>query len=103
MMRFPEISRFAAVAVEGPIILTASWITCGFLVRKFTIANRWQDRAIMGGIAFALLMIAETTTSSLLFGQSIAEQVAQYREPAYALGLAGQMLFGVIPLLVGRH
>ena len=52
----------------------------------------------MGAIAFGLLMLAELTLAVGLFGRSLSEYAAHFTTPHGLLGLAGQILFGLIPL-----
>uniref|UniRef100_UPI0013D942F5 hypothetical protein n=1 Tax=Sandarakinorhabdus rubra TaxID=2672568 RepID=UPI0013D942F5 len=56
-------------------------------------------RAVMGGTAFLWLMAAELGLS-LAFGRTAGEHLAALLAPAGLLGLAGQILFAALPLLV---
>ena len=56
----------------------------------------------MGGFAFVLLMLAEAALGFLLTGQGVAGWPAAMSTPAGLAGLAGQILFALIPLLVRR-
>jgi hypothetical protein len=98
----PDISRFAAVLIEVPILLAAAWRICASLIHRLRISSQWTDRAIMGGSAFALLIIAETGLDAVLAGKNLAQHFALYREPSHAVGLAAQIVFAAIPLLQ-RH
>ena len=51
-------------------MLAASWASCGWCLRWFEVAPKADARAVMGGVAFALLMAAELAVSVLLFGQT---------------------------------
>lgn len=53
----------------------------------------------MGGVAFVLLMAAETILATAGFGLTIVDVVLGFAKPAGALGLAGQIAFGFIPAL----
>jgi hypothetical protein len=94
----PGAGRLAAVLVELPIMLAASWFLCGAVVRRFGVPATRGARLVMGGLAFGLLIGAETLLGTLLFGRSVAAQFALYREASYALGLAAQVVFGAMPL-----
>jgi hypothetical protein len=96
----PQIGETAAVLVEAPVMLAASWAVCGWLVRRFAVP-RGGPRALMGALAFALLMGAELGVSVLLFGRSLEEHLANYRTLPGAIGLAAQLAFALIPLLRG--
>ena len=101
LARFPEISRFAAVLVELPVILTACWSICRHLIRRLAVPDTLREREIMGAVAFALLMLAEAVLDALLADATLAGHFAQYSEPSHALGLAGQVAFGLLPLIAG--
>jgi hypothetical protein len=103
VQRAPGDGRLIGVLVELPIMLAASWFLCRLLVRRMRVAPAAFQRAAMGGVAFALLLLAELALGALLFGRTPVEHVALYREPSYALGLAAQIGFGLMPLLVSRH
>ena len=99
--RFPETSRFAAVLVELPLILTASWLICRRVIRRLAVPDTLRGREIMGVVAFALLMLAEAVLDALLAGATLAGHFARYVEPSHALGLAGQVSFALMPLIAG--
>jgi hypothetical protein len=95
-------ARLVGVLIELPIMLAASWFVCGYAVRRFQVAATPAARALMGGVALVLLMLAEVVTGALLFGRSVSEHVALYRDPSYSLGLAAQIGFACMPLLLLR-
>lgn len=86
-----------AVALELPLLLTASARLAATLVRRHALSPR--SAAAMGLIAFALLMLAERGLSAA-FGQSAAAWLAALATPAGLLGLAGQAVFGALPALI---
>jgi hypothetical protein len=94
--------RLLAVLIELPIMLGASWFLCRTVVRRFAVAPTVAARALMGGIAIALLMLAEFGIGALLAGRTPGEHLALYREASYALGLAAQIAFAFMPLLQRR-
>ena len=53
----------------------------------------------MAAIAFALLMGAEAVGSMLLFGQRLEAHFSSYATAAGGLGLAGQIAFGLLPIV----
>ena len=87
----------AAVAVELPFMLGFSWWWC----RRLLAGGRLSvgQRAVMGGSAFLWLMLAELALS-LAFGRTLAEHLAGLLTPAGLLGLAGQLLFAALPVLI---
>jgi hypothetical protein len=98
----PYLGPTGAVLVELPIMLAASWVLCGWLIARFAVPPVWADRLLMGGLAFALLIIAELGVSVLAFGRSVTEHLATYQEVAAQVGLAAQVAFAAFPLIRGR-
>lgn len=95
----PGAGRLLGVMIELPIMLIASWFLCRHVVARFRVAPAVRPRAVMGAFAFALLLLAELLLGALLLGRTPAEQIALYREASYALGLAAQIGFAVMPIL----
>lgn len=93
----PRLGDLAAVALELPLMLAASWTLAGALVARFSVPPDVAARLAMGGIAFILLMAAEALLSRLA-GRTLAEHLVLYARPEHLLGLAGQIAFGLIPL-----
>lgn len=93
----PRIGEASAVMVELPIMLAASWYVAGSLVARFRVAR--DQRLTMGFFAFTLLLLAEAVLSVVLFGRTISGHLAQYRTFAGAAGLAGQVLFALLPVM----
>ena len=96
-----RLGETAGVALELPLMLATSWFTCGLLLRRFAVPRGWRYRAVMGGLAFLLLMAAELGLSLALFGRTPAAHLATYGRPAAALGLAAQLAFAALPLVRG--
>jgi hypothetical protein len=95
----PSGGRLLGVLIELPIMIGASWFLCRYVVRRFEVAPTVAARAVMGGLAFALLMLAELAVGALLFGRTPVEHFALYGDASYALGLAAQIGFGLMPLI----
>ncbi len=95
----PRIGELAATALELPVMLAAAWLVCGAVLRRCAVPGKWRARASMGVLAFGLLMAAELALGVFGFGQSPGTVLAGYARPAPQLGLAGQLLFAVFPLL----
>lgn len=97
----PATGPLVAVLIELPFMLTAAWFTAKWLVHRFQLAATVSTRAIMGLVAFALLMVIETVFG-FAFGRSLESQFSDIQQPAGLAGLTGQMLFALIPLLLLR-
>jgi hypothetical protein len=95
----PAIGAFGAVLLETPLVLAASWVACGRLVRGRSAMSGFGARSWMGAVAFLLLIAVETVLGVYGFGRGLAEQAEALAQPAGLLGLAGQILFAIIPLV----
>lgn len=93
----PRIGALWATALEVPIVLAISWPAAAAVMRRAHIAAI-GPALIMGGAAFVLLMIAEAALAVLAFGQTVSGFLANLVTVAGALGLAGQIAFGLIPV-----
>lgn len=94
----PRVGDVAATLIELPIMLAASWLACGWLMRRLKIRS-FGHAVIMGAGAFASLMGAEAVMAAFLFGRSLADHLASYATPAGVIGLAGQAIFGAFPMV----
>jgi hypothetical protein len=56
----------------------------------------------MGLIAFIILMLAELLLDFALAGRSVQDHFALYAQPAHMLGLAGQLVFALMPWIQAR-
>jgi hypothetical protein len=97
----PIIGETAAVVAEQPVMLTASWFVARWLVRQYDFAHG-RERLVMGGCAFAMLMVAELLLAVALFGQTPGQWLDNVVTMPGPIGLAGQMMFGLMPLVVRR-
>jgi hypothetical protein len=94
----PQFGQTNAVVMELPVILAVSWFACGWLVRRFGVSAEALPRLVMGAAALGLLLLAELLLS-LALGRSAAEHFATYGELPAQLGLVGQVVFALFPLL----
>jgi hypothetical protein len=92
----PAIGLVPATLAELPVMLGASWWASGWLVRRFAI-TRTGEALAMGALAFALLMAAECALAVVLSGETPAQWLAGLRHPHAAAGLAGQVVFALMP------
>lgn len=93
----PRLGAALAVALEAPLILTASWFAARWCVKRFGVPAAPGARLAMGGVAFALLMLAELGAAVFIFHRSLAQHLAGYLSAAGGLGLAAQLAFAGIP------
>jgi hypothetical protein len=92
----PAIGLVPATLAELPVMLGTSWITSGWLVRRFALAT--GNEALAAGIlAFAFLMAAECALAGALSGETPVPWLIGLAEPHALLGLAGQVVFALMP------
>nr|WP_295670928.1 hypothetical protein [Sphingomonas sp.] len=93
----PLLGAMNATIVEIAIVLTASWLMARRLIagRDFGL----RQRATIGAIAFALLMIAEFVLAMTLRGQNLHQWAATLMTPVGLIGLAGQSGFAAMPIV----
>ena len=96
----PRLGATAAVLIELPIVLLASWgVIRGLLRRRpFTL----PQRVAIGTTAFTLTMVSEAVFAGLLRGQSVTQWVMEVATALGLVGLAGQVGFAAMPIFVGR-
>jgi hypothetical protein len=93
----PQVGDLAAVAIELPLMLALSWWVAGRVLGHWSVPPG-VARLAMGAMAFAALMAFEAATT-LAFGGSLSAFVTGLATPHGALGLSGQIGFGLIPWL----
>jgi hypothetical protein len=99
LLLVPRVGPLVAVAIELPIIITASWHACRYGLRRYPVPTDALTRLLMGAVAVSLLLAAELGISVTLGGLSAAQHFALYARPEHQLGLAAQLLFGLMPWL----
>jgi hypothetical protein len=95
----PYLSETLAVVIELPFILAMSWSVCSRLILKLQVSSTWTPRILMGSLAFGLLMAAEIALSVFGFDRTIAEHFQNYWRLEGMLGLIGQLLFALFPVI----
>lgn len=98
----PALGDFVAVLVELPAMLGVSFFAARWAVARFSVAAQVGRRLAMGGLAFGLLIVAEAVLAILVFGQTLHDFFGGLLLPSGAAGLAGQAVFGLMPLLLMR-
>ena len=95
----PLVGEATAVLMELPVILTVAWLASRWVMRRFAVTRSFAAALLMGGIAFALLMLAELALAIIGFGRTLSEHLARYGRWPELLGLAGQLLFAMFPAI----
>lgn len=95
----PRLGEMGAVLIEVPVMIAISWAACAYLVRQLNVPANTAARLVMGGVAFALLMLAEAGVSVLAFGRTVSEHLATYQSAPAQAGLAAQIVFALLPMI----
>ena len=98
----PRVGEVAAVALELPLMLGLAWLVAARLRRSRTGPGTGGALLGMGALAVVLLLCAEAGLAAGMFGQTVAGFLAGLATPHGLLGLAGQMVSGIIPWLENR-
>lgn len=89
----------AAVSLEAPFMLAASWYLSRWSAQKYDMLTDTNEALLMGAIALAILTFAEWCTSWLLFRRTVLEYFAGFWSVPGAIGLASQLCFAGFPFL----
>lgn len=95
----PAVGDWNATLIELPFILGVSWIACVSIIDRLGVERRAGDRLVMGFAAFGLLLVAEVALGLALMNRTFAGQIAAMSSPSALIGLAGQGLFAIFPLI----
>jgi hypothetical protein len=98
----PRVGEMTAVLIEGPVILSISWIFCGRLLRRFAVPEAIGSRLAMGAIALILTLTAELGISLFLAGRTLPEHLELYRLTHVQIGLAAQTVFALFPAIQSK-
>ncbi len=91
----PKVGSLVAVLIELPVILWFSWFVCARILRGSP--KTACAAAVMGGVAFTLLLVAESLVSMLMLDRSFVEHLLLYAQREHQLGLFGQIAFALFP------
>lgn len=97
----PRLGEVGAVLVEVPLILGFAWVVGARVLRRRPLPGR-AARAAMGLLALLMLLGLELALGRLAFGRPLSAILAAMATPAGLIGLAGQIGFGLIPLIQPR-
>lgn len=101
----PAFGELAATLIEVPVLVAFSWAACKKVITWMTVAARVNARLLMGAVAFGLLMIAEFGVAIGLMHQQPSEVLENLASLPALIGLGGQILFALFPILslIGRR
>lgn len=92
-------SPVAAIALEMLPMIGLCAALAGVIRLAANVPPRLSLRLWMGGVALAVLLVAEVLVSSLLLDESVAATLAAYGTPHGLLRLAGQAVAAMLPAL----
>jgi len=95
----PRVGEVAAVLIECPFILSASFLIARWVLRHHAPEATAGRRLVIGLFAFAMLMGAELFMA-LIGGVGPREYAASLFRTAGAIGFGAQTLFAFIPLCI---
>ena len=100
----PTTGKAIAVLIELPFMLTIAWYACQWLLRVTEVPASWVMRALVGATAFGLLIVMEQLLAFALRHLILADTTGAALAYAWTLGdwfgLAGQIAFGLFPVLL---
>ena len=95
MVLASHMGEMRSVLIEIPVMLSASWIICGLVLRRMRVSAQMQARIVMGATALGLLMTAEWLFGLCVLNRTVEEIVASYRSAVGAIGLVAQVAFAL--------
>jgi hypothetical protein len=98
----PFVGAFAAVLAEIPIMLTAAFFSSRWTIRRWNVPSAAAIRWAMVLWFLVLLLLFETLLGAMLFGRTVAEQLASLETAAGLFGLSAQVIAALLPVFVGN-
>jgi hypothetical protein len=98
----PKFGETSSVLFELPIMLLISWFACQWIVSRWQLSPGIGIRLVMGSSAFAILMVAEVSVSTFGLGRTFQQNIGSYGQLHNQLGLAGQIMFALFPVVQRR-
>ena len=95
----PAIGELAATLLELPLMLSASWVLCGVVVRRWIVPPTLSARIAMGALAFVLLISSEVYLGANLLGRGLNEQLGAMTTGAGLAGAISQIIFATFPVI----
>jgi hypothetical protein len=96
----PQLGEVAATLLEIPVMLTAAFFLCRWVIQKWYVPHRLDWRWLMVVWFLALLFVFESGLGVLLFQRTLAEQWATLTSAAGVLGLSAQLVAAFLPLFM---
>jgi hypothetical protein len=99
----PRLGQTVATLIELPVMLTAAFFVCRWVLRHWQLPPALSGRALMAVCFLALLLSLEVLLGVTLFGRTAGEQWTALGSPAGLTGLTAQIVTALFPLLIGRR
>ena len=99
----PRWGELAATLAEVPVMLAAAFFACRWAVRRWQVPYVAAMRWMMVLCFVVLLLMFETVLGAMLFGRTLAQQLAALMTLAGLIGLAAQIVAALFPLLANRR
>ena len=97
----PRLGRLVATLIELPVMLTIAYFACRWAIRRWHVVRHPIARWGMVLWFMILLLSFETVLGMVLFGRTVADQLAAMTAPAGLLGLSAQVIAALLPVFVG--
>ena len=95
----PVLGETFALLVELPAMLAISWMVSRDTISRLGVPREVRTGLAMGAVAFLLIITADALVDRLLAGRGFAEHFRAYEVAPGVLGLGGQILFALFPVL----
>jgi hypothetical protein len=99
----PRFGVLAATAAEVPVMLTAAYFTCRWVLSRWRVSSNPSMRWLLVVLFLLLLAMFETLLGALLFARTIADQWAALSTPASLVGLTAQIIAALLPVLMAQR
>ncbi|MBL8701830.1 MAG: hypothetical protein JNK67_25835 [Alphaproteobacteria bacterium] len=95
----PRLGELGALLVEAPAMLAATFLTAGWLVRRFALADRKAAALGAGLVAFAALSAVELLGAIALRGLAPSAYLARFATTPGLISLTLFVLFALMPAI----
>jgi hypothetical protein len=99
----PLAGEFVGVLLEAPVMLAISWVACGWVAERLEVSESLLDRLIMGGVALAVLILAEAIIAIAANRKDVTWYFLRSGQSGLLLGLLAQLAFAVFPMVRRRR
>jgi hypothetical protein len=98
----PRFGRMAAISVEAVIMLIAMTVAARWVIRRFSVCQRFGSTISVGLVALGILAPAEIAGVVWVRGLSLHEYLGSFATPPALVSLLMFVLFAATPTLVTR-